>query len=380
MALWDEETDSNKLESSAAVLTAQRLGEALALKGEDELAASAFARAFASSEIRFGPGSAQAVASLTGRGLALLRQGKRSEAASALATALEARELKPDRGEGTATQDAVKNLEGLAKALGHRSFQEGGSDLDGALLAVDHINRLAWRYFVQNLPFEGQSVMHGVLESFRQQEEEEETGSSPSPPRDLVISALLFNLGFLRLAVLGKYESAAKVLKEAHELRKTVLGEVHSLTVQAVVSRGWALTLTGETILAVEELTVLAESLVSAGQPHAADRLLRQALQQGYDPLGPATYAHACVTQHGSMLKGWGSEGTAKGNAFARTQQAIATEARLTGNEQGMKRATKALAAALELQLEDESEESELLQLSPSDKERLSEEIALLRK
>lgn len=56
----------------------------------------------------------------------------------------------------------MKNLEGLAKALGHRSFQEGGSDLDGALLAVDHINRLAWRYFVQNLPFEGQSVMHGV--------------------------------------------------------------------------------------------------------------------------------------------------------------------------------------------------------------------------
>lgn len=51
-----------------------------------------------------------------------------------------------------------------------------------------------------------------------------------------------------------------------------------------------------------------ADALLSAGQPHAADRLLRQALQQGYDPLGGATYAHACYTQHSNMLRGWGSE------------------------------------------------------------------------
>lgn len=77
----------------------------------------------------------------------------------------------------------------------------------------------------------------------------------PSAPWDLVISALLFNVGFLQLAVLGKYADAAKVLQETHAIRKTLVGEGHSLTVQAAVSRGWALTLTGNTLLAVNELT-----------------------------------------------------------------------------------------------------------------------------
>lgn len=83
----------------------------------------------------------------------------------------------------------------------------------------------------------------------------EEAGFDPSEPWDLVISACLFNVGFLQLAVLGKYESAAGVLLEAHAIRKTVVGEIHSLTVQAAVSRGWALTLMGKTLLAVDELT-----------------------------------------------------------------------------------------------------------------------------
>lgn len=81
------------------------------------------------------------------------------------------------------------------------------------------------------------------------------TWLDPSASRDLIISAFLFNLGFLRLAILGEYESAADVLQQAHALRKTVLGETHTLAVQAMVSRGWALTLTGETVLAVDELT-----------------------------------------------------------------------------------------------------------------------------
>lgn len=51
-----------------------------------------------------------------------------------------------------------------------------------------------------------------------------------------------------------------------------------------------------------------AKALLDDGQAHAADRLLRQALQQGYTPLGPATYANACFTQHRNMLKGWGAE------------------------------------------------------------------------
>lgn len=92
-------------------------------------------------------------------------KGHLSDAASALASALQARELtkdKQDIGMGAATQDAITNLDGLAKALGCRSPKDGEGELEGALLAVDHINRLAWRYFVQNLPFEGQSVMAEV--------------------------------------------------------------------------------------------------------------------------------------------------------------------------------------------------------------------------
>lgn len=51
-----------------------------------------------------------------------------------------------------------------------------------------------------------------------------------------------------------------------------------------------------------------AETLLSAGQARAASRLLRQALQQGYDPLGHDTYAHACFTQHLYLLKSSGNE------------------------------------------------------------------------
>lgn len=60
------------------------------------------------------------------------------------------------------TRDATKNLEGLVTALLQRPRVEGESELDGALLAVDHVNRLAWRYFVQDLPLQGESVMQKV--------------------------------------------------------------------------------------------------------------------------------------------------------------------------------------------------------------------------
>ncbi|CAM9195232.1 unnamed protein product [Ectocarpus sp. 4 AP-2014] len=373
------QTGSEKLNSEAAALTAQRLGEALALEGDHERAASVFGRAVVASEALFGVKSTQTVACLTGLGLALFRQGQLSDAASTLGRALSVHALRPDEGMVTSTQDVTKTLNGLAKSLLHRPPEEGESELGGAMLAVDHINRLAWRYFVQKLPHQGESVMTEVLQSLYV--EKEDAGSSePSPPRDLVISALLFNLGFLRLAVLGEFTSAASVLQQAIGLRKAVLGEAHSLTVQAVVSRGWALTLTGDTLLAVEELTSAADALLSAGQPHAADRLLRQGLQQGYDPLGGATYAHACYTQHSNMLRAWGSEGIAKADAFCLNQLNIAKKARLTGKERPMKRATRTLAVAVRAQIEDETEGRELLKLNPGDKERLWEEIGLLVK
>lgn len=62
----------------------------------------------------------------------------------------------------TSTQDVTKTLDGLTKSLVQRPPQEGESELGGALLAVDHINRLAWRYFVQKLPYQGESVMKEV--------------------------------------------------------------------------------------------------------------------------------------------------------------------------------------------------------------------------
>ncbi|CAM9368018.1 unnamed protein product [Ectocarpus fasciculatus] len=378
IAGWEEEMGTEKLNSEAAALTAQRLGEALALERDHERAVSVFGRAVVASEALYGDKSTQTVACLTGLGLALFMQGQLSDAASTLGRALSVRALKPDEGMGTSTQDVTKTLDGLAKSLVHRLPEEGEGELGGALLAVDHINRLAWRYFLQKLPYQGESVMKEVLQSLLV--EKEDAGLDPSPPRDLVISALLYNLGFLRLAVLGQFGPAASVLQQAIELRKAVLGEAHSLTVQAVVSRGWALTLTGDTLLAVEELTSSADALLSAGQPHAADRLLRQALQQGYDPLGGATYAHACYTQHSNMLRGWGSEGIAKADAFCLNQLNIASKARLTGKERPMKRATRTLAVAVRAQIEDETEGRELLKFNPGDKERLWEEIALLLK
>lgn len=40
---------------------------------------------------------------------------------------------------------------------------EGEGELGGAMLAVDHVNRLAWRYFLRNQPFDGELVMQQVL-------------------------------------------------------------------------------------------------------------------------------------------------------------------------------------------------------------------------
>eukprot|EP00752_Nemacystus_decipiens_P006837 g6139.t1 len=377
MSAWEVETGSKNPETAGAALTAQRLGEALSQDGDKQRAASAFGRAVAASEVAFGQESAEVVASLTSLGLSLHELGDYEDAASVLTKALRARELRSDQGVAMATQDAVENLTGLLTAILLPPVEEGEGELEGALLAVDHVNRLAWRYFVQDLPHQGESVMQEVLGSLTSLKEE--AGFNPSAPWDLVMSALLFNVGFLQLAVLGKYASAAEVLQEAHAIRKAVVGEVHSLTVQAAVSRGWALTLTGKTLLAVDELTRSANALLDDGQAHAADRLLRQALQQGYDPLGTATYASACVTQHANMVKGWGSEGIRKANEFTLAQVRIAGDARLTGREGPMKLATKTLAKALRGQIKDNAGGS-FLQLTLADKERLQEEIVLLEK
>lgn len=59
---------------TATATTAQRLGEALASRGEYGRSADAFARAVKVNKTLFGGASAETVESLTGLGLALLEQ------------------------------------------------------------------------------------------------------------------------------------------------------------------------------------------------------------------------------------------------------------------------------------------------------------------
>lgn len=65
---------SGELTLTATATTAQRLGEALALRGEHGRSADAFARAVTANKTLFGVTSAETVESLTGLGLALLEQ------------------------------------------------------------------------------------------------------------------------------------------------------------------------------------------------------------------------------------------------------------------------------------------------------------------
>lgn len=64
----------DELTPPATAMTLQRLGEALALRGEHGRSADAFARAVTANKALFGAVSAQTVDSLTGLGLALLEQ------------------------------------------------------------------------------------------------------------------------------------------------------------------------------------------------------------------------------------------------------------------------------------------------------------------
>lgn len=372
----EEQVLSGELTPTAMATTAQRLGEALALRGEYRRAGDAFARAVTANKTLFGGASAETVESLTGLGLALLEQESFSPAAAALGRALQARMLDPSERVPTATAGMTKNLDGLAGALASQPAEEGQEELAGALSAVDHINRVAWHYFVHDWPFEGEEVMAEALGPFRK----ETARLGPSRPRDLVISAYLFNLGFLRLSVLGQYESAAEALHEALSLRVSVLGGVHTLTVEATVSRGWALMLTGETELAVDELISTAEALLSAGRAATAERLLRQALEGSSNPLGIASYSHVCYTQHVNMLRGWGKEGAKKADTFVKAQMAISQKAMLPAKDGRSVRARKVLARALTVQAEVTSEKGELLPLSRVDKDQLWEEVKWLMK
>lgn len=65
----------------------------------------------------------------------------------------------------------TQNLGGLVEALSRRGSEDGetdeGQELKGALAGVEKINLLAWRFFVQHWPFEGQTVMLQVCLSRR---------------------------------------------------------------------------------------------------------------------------------------------------------------------------------------------------------------------
>ena len=86
-------------------------------------------------------------------------------AAAALGRALSARMLNPLERVVTPTLGLTKNLDGLARALANQPLAEEGQEEEekeefkGALMAVDHINRVAWHYFVHNWPYDGETVM-----------------------------------------------------------------------------------------------------------------------------------------------------------------------------------------------------------------------------
>lgn len=47
-----------------------------------------------------------------------------------------------------------------------QTSKDSENDLQGAISAVDNINRLAWRYFVDQLPFEGKDILQQVCMCF----------------------------------------------------------------------------------------------------------------------------------------------------------------------------------------------------------------------
>lgn len=86
-----------------------------------------------------------------------------SEAVKALEKSLRARAVKRDRHMTLATEGVASNLASLVAALvGQHPSAESQHEFHGALRAVERINLLAWRYFVEQSPYEGQEVMQEV--------------------------------------------------------------------------------------------------------------------------------------------------------------------------------------------------------------------------
>lgn len=365
-------------ESAQALLC---LGVALGAEGDHFKAHDIFDRAYNVNVKVFGVESRQVAECMHGMGLAQVGEGHAAAGAESLTRALRSRSqrLREDHD----TQRLLHNLRDLVRALGEVEGSERDGDGDGqgmvsALLAVEEINLLGWRYFIVQDVSQGQTVLQQALRALLEEPHPD------SPMNVLAISAYLFNLGFFKLAVLGDYQSSADVLKQAYTLRTPMLGETHELSVQVVVSRGWALTLTGQTELAVDELTSCAEMLLAAGQAPAAERLLRQAMEMAEAPLGVNTYAHVCYTQHINFLK-YHPEAQNDATEFSAKQTAISREAILVRKHRGVQKARVLLAQALTEQIEEESagrgsSRKSLLRLSIADVAQLWEEIAALRK
>lgn len=91
------------------------------------------------------------------------KQGQAQDAALALARAIKARAAKP--GDGGTTENVSRNIAGLAEALLLQPPKEGEGEgeLGGALVAVNHINLLGWRYFVQHQAWQGRDILQQVL-------------------------------------------------------------------------------------------------------------------------------------------------------------------------------------------------------------------------
>lgn len=86
-------------------------------------------------------------------------QGRASSGTHAVRLALQFRPL--DSSEKCIARVVEIVLE-YVEALSKSPSDADGAELDGALDAIDVINRLAWRYFVEHKPAEGHSVLQKV--------------------------------------------------------------------------------------------------------------------------------------------------------------------------------------------------------------------------
>lgn len=94
------------------------------------------------------------------------KQGQAAAAASSLTELLRSRSLRSDHGN---SERVSANVLALINAFAEVKPRDGENELVSPLNAVEEINRLSWRYFVEHLPWEGQKTLQQVMICFPQE-------------------------------------------------------------------------------------------------------------------------------------------------------------------------------------------------------------------